>query len=306
MDLSKHITPNQILTGISPQDKWELIDTMLTALHAHPVCKRQRDEVRERISSTVIDREKTMSTGLGHGLAFPHGRVADFHGFAVCIATLAAPIEYGTPDKKPVSIACMVVTSENNPTIALRVMGVLSRLLSDEKTRSFFLSATDSEKVYNFIIEKKIDLDVSVTARDIMRPRIASVNPETPLREVTYIMMKNKLEAVPVTDNDGRVVGEITCDILFQEGIPDFFTQLKSVSFIRHFDPFEKYFDVEAHSTAAKVMSTSFALVEKDATMMEIVFLLSVKNHAKLYVAEDGVLQGVVDRIDVLDRILNL
>lgn len=306
MDLSRHIGPEQILSNISVEDKWDLIERMISVLMDHPVCLRQSPEVRARIAPTIMDREKTMSTGLEEGLALPHGRVPGFKGFAVAIATLAEAIDYGTPDDKPVSIACMVVTSQDNPTIALRVMGVLSRLLARESARQRILEAGDPQDLYNFILMEKMDLDVSIIARDLMRTRVVSVSPETPLREVTYTMMKNRLDCIPVVDSEARVVGEITCDILFKEGVPDFFSQLQSVSFIKDFDPFENYFSAEARAHAAKVMSPDFALVEKDATIMEIVFLLSVQNHHKVYVAEQGVLRGIIERIDVLDRILNL
>lgn len=306
MDLSSHISPDQILTGITPPDKWALIDIMSAALKKHPICLRQDDTVFDAITPTIITREKTMSTAIGHGIAFPHGRVRGFRDFVVCIASLARPIEYETPDNVPISLAVMVVTSENNPTIALQVISVLSRLCADPATRAFFTETEDSKDIYSYLQKKKLNLDVSITARDIMRIPLTHVTPDMPLREITYIMMKNRLEALPVTDNDAHVVGEITCDILFQKGIPDFFTQLKSVSFIRDFDPFEKYFAEEAQAVAADVMNTSCACVEEDATLMEIVFLLSVKNHPKVYVTRKTQLAGIIDRSDVLDRILNL
>jgi predicted transcriptional regulator len=101
-------------------------------------------------------------------------------------------------------------------------------------------------------------------------------------------------------------VGEITCDLLFKKGMPDFFSQLASVGFIKNFDPFEKYFEQEANSVAADVMSDDFAAVPETATLMEIVYLLSVRGYWKVYVVREGKRIGVIDRAAVLDRILNL
>jgi CBS-domain-containing membrane protein len=120
-------------------------------------------------------------------------------------------------------------------------------------------------------------------------------------------MLEHSLSAVPVAGSDGQIVGEITCDILFRYGLPDFFTRLKSVAFIREFDPFEKYFEKEADSVAGDVMSDHPAVMPPTATLLEIVFALAVEKHMNVYiVAENGALVGVIDRAAVLDRILNL
>lgn len=137
------------------------------------------------------------------------------------------------------------------------------------------------------------------------QPRVF-ITTDTPLKQVTQKMHELYLDAMGIVDKDHKLVGEITTDRLLTLGIPDFFTQLKSVSFINEYDPFEKYFEKEAHQTAADVMSTKYAAVEEDATLLEVVFHLAVQRHAKCHVVRDGVLVGVIDRIVVLDRILNM
>ena len=306
MDLSKHISPQLILPQQDVRDKWELLDRMVDALLASPLCRQQPDEVTALIRDTILKREHSMSTGLGRGNAFPHARVPGFSGFAVCLATLKYDLDFAALDGKPIRMACMILVPEENPTLALRVMGALTTLLSDEAVRRYFYSESDPESLYEYLRKLQIDLDISITAREIMRAPLGLIYPATPLRSVARLMHEHHLEAIAVIDNDGRIVGEITCDLLFKKGVPDFFSQLGSVSFIRHFDPFEKYFDEEAHATATQVMSTDFAVVEETATLMEIVYLLSVRNHPKVYVVRDGSICGTIDRIAVLDRILNL
>ncbi|MCA9546301.1 MAG: CBS domain-containing protein, partial [Myxococcales bacterium] len=96
-------------------------------------------------------------------------------------------------------------------------------------------------------------------------------------------------------------------DDLFTLGMPDFFRQLKSVSFIAEFDPFEKYFSKEAHLKARDVMTKDVAKVPPTATILEIVHLLSVHRYPKVFVVDEADrLLGVIDRIRVVDRLLNL
>ncbi|MBU0677186.1 MAG: PTS sugar transporter subunit IIA [Verrucomicrobia bacterium] len=306
MNLTKHTGATQILTGVTARDKWDLIDRMLDVLVIHPTCCKQADEVRALIRPTMLAREKEMSTGMGDGYAFPHARVAGFRGFAVALAIVPDGLEYEAPDGQPIRIACMVVTSKENPTVGLRAMSAVTRLLADPSVSDFFLHESDPEKVYEFLQERNVGLDIAVKARDVMRPPRVSIPPDTPLPRVTYLMLQHHVEAAPVTDDQNVVVGQITCDLLFQKGIPDFFGQLHSISFIKDFDPFEKYFEEEAMALARDIMSDDFGCVEEDSTLLEIIHLLSVYHHPKLYVLREGKLVGIVDRIAVLERILNL
>lgn len=306
MELTRYFSSDQILLGVKVRDKWELLDRMVEAIKTGKVCKRQDEDVKNRIHADIIAREKTSSTGFGDGFAFPHARVEGFVGFAFCMAVLDEPLEYGAMDNKPVQIACMAITPENTPGIGLKAMGVIACLLGDPKVKEYFLSQNNPREVFDFIDNKGLRLDSSITAENIMRTPILDVNTTTPLRQVTKSMMKNRIETVPVLDDSEKVVGEITCNGLFKRGIPDFFSQLASVAFIRDFDPFEAYFEKEAHSTAADIMSTDYATVETTSTMMEIIYLLAVRNYSKIYVLNNGKLVGIIDRIAVLDKVLNL
>jgi PTS system nitrogen regulatory IIA component len=305
MDLSNHMSPEQILLSAEASTKWELIDKMLDAIVEHPICKRQTPAVQEQIRKDVVEREKNATTYMGQGFALPHARIEHFRGFVVCMAVLKDAIEWGD-EGGAVRIAFMVLSSEENPTVILKVMSVLAHLLSDDQTKEMFLKASDPNALFEYIREKKIDPDVSILARDIMRTSFPTVRPTTLLRRVTHRMFINGVEAIAVVDDDGAFHGEITCERLLKRGMPDFFNQLMSVSFIKDFDPFEKYFEVEGCSTAEDAATTDCAVADHETTMMEIVYMLAVRKYSQVYVVKDGKLCGTIDRTTVLDQILNL
>lgn len=146
----------------------------------------------------------------------------------------------------------------------------------------------------------------AVIASDIMGPPRLALSPEMPLQEATRLMADHRAAAVPVLDGD-KLVGEIVADDLFKLGIPDFFSQLKSVGFIRYFDPFEEYFAVEIASKVSDVMNTEFKAFPETATLIEIVFAISVQKCPLIYiVGERNKLLGVIDRTLLLKRIINL
>lgn len=119
-------------------------------------------------------------------------------------------------------------------------------------------------------------------------------------------MSTHNLRAIPVVNNEREILGEITVERLFKYGLPEFFGQLKSVSFIAEFDPFEKYFEDEQHVLASDMMESTARAVPMDYTIMEIVFDLAVKAHPKLYVVdENNRWVGTIDKGLVLDNVIN-
>jgi len=305
MEFIKHLSPAQILLSVEARDKWDVIDRMLDAILEHPICKRQSEYVLEHIREFVVQREHDSATYMGNEIALPHARIKNFRGAAICIAVLKNAIRWEDGEAS-VKVVFMVLASEENPTVILKTMSALAQLLTDEETKQRFFTETNPEALYEYLSAKHVDLDISILARDIMQTRYPSVQPDTPLRQVTHKMFVHRVEAIAVVDEDDKFHGEITCEILLKRGVPDFFNQLMSVSFIKDFDPFEKYFEVEAQSTARDAANTECAVTHEKATLMEIIYLLAVKKYQKVYVVKDGKLSGTIARTRVLDQILNL
>jgi len=306
MEETPYFSKNLVLIGIEAPDKWALIERMIDALAASPAIKKQRDFTPTVLRDAVFSREREQSTGLGDGFAFPHARIAGLERISLCLALPKTPVDFGALDGQPAMVVCMMLVPEEQAPQALRIMAQFARMMSDPVDREFLTKIDDAALLSMYIRRRVLGIDAPVTAADIMRPPEMRIGPDTALREATRLMRQNLLDSVAVTEEDGRIVGEITCDDLFKLGMPDFFSQLKSISFIREFDPFEKYFAGEGSTLARDVMSGEFATIPEEATLLEIVFELAVHRHARVYVVRDGKQVGVIDRILVLDRVINL
>jgi len=303
--LVQYLAPEQILVGIEAHDRYDLMSQMLDALVKSPSFRAQANVSREQAWQALVEREKKQSTGIGDGVAFPHGRIPGYKGLSVCLAVLKHPVDYGSIDGKPVQIACMMLAPEEQPALALRLYSKVAELLADKAIRDYFLSVTDASAIYDYLREREFTVETTLTARDIMRSDFLKLSPEMPLQDVTHLMMRHRVEAAAVLEKDESIVGMITCDDLFRLGVPEFFSHLQSVAFIREFDPFEKYFLNEGKACAKDVMSRDFAALPLEATMLEIVFALTVQKYPKVYIVKDDKCIGVIDRTTVLDRIIN-
>ena len=302
------LTPDRILLYVQATDKWQLIDQLVGV--AAEVVGRSRGTLlgrpgrERRILESVVAVEKSRSTGMGHGCALPHARVRGLVAPVACLAVLERPIDFAAPDGELVAVVCLLLIPEDQPGLALKLMAELAAIFGDGRTLDAIRSASDPIAVYELIRACEHDRPRPVTARSIMRQPLFDIHPDTPLTEVTRLLHVHGVDAASVVDHDGTLVGEITCDLLFRSGMPEFLGQLRSVAFIKNFDPFDRYFQMLKTATAADVMSTSPAAVPETATLLEVIFLLAVRNHMKVFVVRDGKRVGVIDRSAVLKLIL--
>ncbi len=260
----------------------------------------------EKIFELIKAREEQSSTAVGGGLLLPHIRLAGLEQLVVVIGRFDKPFTgCETPDEKPLDIACLLLVPEENPVEGLRFMADLGGCIRTPEKRARLLAAQNVDELREVLAEQRTQTHTLVAA-DIMVPVRVFATPRMQLKEATRLMAESRQEIIPVLDGK-KLVGELSSVELFKLGIPDFFSQLKSVGFIRYFDPFEKYFAVEAASRVEDVMNRDLPPFHPDATLIEVVFAISVLKQPVIYVTNHRQeLQGVISQAQLLGRIINL
>ncbi|MBN2703990.1 MAG: PTS sugar transporter subunit IIA [Pontiellaceae bacterium] len=281
----------------------EVFDRILKTLCSNPFYAVNSTLSHEGILEALIKREAQRSTAVGEGIAFPHARLEGLSQALVAVVTLDEPVMFA---ESPVKIICLFLVPASDAAISLKLMAQLSRMLMDSTVRDQILAAKDTESLRNIVKHLNPRIDKAIEARDIMRPPSFGIREDEPVLKCTHTMSVNNLQAIAVVNAENHLVGEITVERLFKYGLPDFFSKLKSVSFIAEFDPFEKYFADERNILARDMMETTARTVPTNYTIMEIVFDLAIKNYSQLYVTdEDGRWIGTIDKGVVLDNVIN-
>lgn len=303
MDYTKYVTDGQVLSGCQADDKDSLIRALVQSAARGPLFAANPGLTVEAVEAALLAREAERPTMLAPGIACPHARIPGLVGAGGSAAVLARPFPYGSADESPVRVAVLLVVPAERPPLALRLLANVARL-GNRETLQEILEA-DAEALPELIRKLVFVVHAPLLARDVMREPLCEVYPSTLVSDMARTMARLNLDAMGIVSEENALVGEITSDALFTSGMPEFFSQLKSVSFIKEFDPFDGYFDRVAHQTVGEVMTTNVARVPEDATMLEVIFLLSVKRHPKVYVERDGKLVGVIDRARVLNEVIN-
>jgi len=101
---------------------------------------------QQQVFRVLIDRERLGSTGVGHGVALPHGRMAEVGDAVLALATLSEPLDYQAPDRQHVDIVVGLLVPEKATDTHLQILARLAGLLSQPALRAQLLAAGGAEE----------------------------------------------------------------------------------------------------------------------------------------------------------------
>lgn len=304
MSISDYVQPDSIFLNLNVSDKEVLLGRLIDLAESTPVYAAQPPEIRALLRPMVLQRECYGSTAIGNGILFPHARIPGFSGLLVLLATCRQPLLVPTPDGEPISLACLAIVPAERPSLAIKLVAALSRLFANEEARELLRNADSPKEVADYIAAHDAPLESVIHVRDVYRPYEWTAAPDTPVREIARQLLQCRMPGVAVLDSEKRLLGEVTLTRLQRFGLPNFFLNLKSVSFVRQFDPFEQYFLKEAQSTAHDVMNEEVSRLPEDGTLMEAIHALAVNRRALVHVCRGDRAVGYVDSVGVLNRVL--
>ncbi len=113
--------------------------------------ENSRQVPRARVFDSLFDREKLGSTGLGCGVAIPHGRTKALKEPVCAFVRTRAPIAFESPDGAPVRLVFAMLVPEHATEAHLQILSELAQMFSDEGFRERLLSAADAATVHRLI-----------------------------------------------------------------------------------------------------------------------------------------------------------
>ena len=106
---------------------------------------------RSTVFDSLFAREKLGSTGLGQGVAIPHGRIKGLKDARGAFVRLAQPVPFESPDGQPVSLAFVLLVPEKATEKHLQILSELAQMFSDKALRELLTRAPDAEALYQLI-----------------------------------------------------------------------------------------------------------------------------------------------------------
>jgi PTS system nitrogen regulatory IIA component len=108
---------------------------------------------RARVFDSLFDREKLGSTGLGYGVAIPHGRIKTIKEPVCAFVRAAQPIAFESPDGEPVRLVFAMLVPEHATEAHLEILSELAQMFSDAAMRESLAAAPDVAAAHRLITE---------------------------------------------------------------------------------------------------------------------------------------------------------
>jgi len=148
MDLSDLIEVSAVMPALKANSKKQLLQ-MLAEKAATITGIPERE-----IFDTVLQREKLGSTGVGSGIAIPHGKLPGVKKITGVFARLEAPVDFESLDDQPVDLVFLLLAPESAGADHLKALSRIARVLRDQDTVSKIRGSDDAAAIYTFLAEK--------------------------------------------------------------------------------------------------------------------------------------------------------
>ncbi|MCJ7692693.1 MAG: PTS sugar transporter subunit IIA [Sedimentisphaerales bacterium] len=150
MNLTKILQSSCVRVPLKGKDKKGIITELVDVLAENGLLL-DRDAVLE----AVLMREQTRSTGIGSGIAIPHGKCGAVKELVMAIGIASEPIDFESVDGKGVMIVLLLVSPSDQTGPHIQALAKISRLMLDDKFKESLEKAGNSEEAYELISKKE-------------------------------------------------------------------------------------------------------------------------------------------------------
>jgi PTS system nitrogen regulatory IIA component len=144
MNIRNLIKLDRILLNIEANSKKRVLEIISQAVgDTHP------EYLAHEVFTSLLNRERLGSTGIGHGVAIPHGRLSDDGDTIGVFVTLNEGINFDSIDNEPVTMLFSLLIPKNSTEEHLKILAKLASFFHIEENRARLMNARSIESVYN-------------------------------------------------------------------------------------------------------------------------------------------------------------
>jgi PTS system nitrogen regulatory IIA component len=118
------------------------------------VVKKETTVDSTELLRVLLEREELGSTGIGDGIAIPHGKIKKIDKLIVSFGRSLDGVDFQSMDGKPTHIIFLLIAPENSAGIHLKALARISRLLKDSAFRRNIMGAATSQEIYDIIAQE--------------------------------------------------------------------------------------------------------------------------------------------------------
>jgi len=153
MRLTEILKPQNIKVPLAAKTKAEAISELVDLLVASGDVKDGK-----KVLDAVLEREATRTTGIGNGLAIPHGKCNGVDHLVMAIGRPLAPIDFQAIDGRPVNLIWLLASPPDQTGPHIHALARISRLMTIDRFRQALAAAQTPQDLYNAIVQQENSL----------------------------------------------------------------------------------------------------------------------------------------------------
>lgn len=149
MRLADILTLDLVKVPLAAVDKKAAITELVDLLFNNRLVKD-----RDMVLASVLEREATRTTGVGHGLAIPHSKCGGVNRLVMAVGKPAQPMDFQAIDGQPVFIICLLVSPPDQTAAHIQALAKLSRLMINDTFRAKLKATQNPAEVFGTIMDQ--------------------------------------------------------------------------------------------------------------------------------------------------------
>ncbi|HTT67070.1 MAG TPA: CBS domain-containing protein [Gemmatimonadales bacterium] len=240
------------------------------------------------------------------GRAFlPHFRTDAAAELALAIGVAPQPICRSNDPNRCARVVVLIVAPTRDASEYLRAMSAVARALASDEVLAGLHAARSPDDVLALAGLRETPVPADVTVRDLMTMSVTTVGPDTTLNEAARVMLGRGVRALPVTGDNGEVLGLLTDGHLLKHLLPQTVQQLSTGQMKA-----VKRRTTRASPTSPRdlpvreAMDRTVLCLAEDQTIADVAALMLAKDVDRFPVTRDGALVGFLTRGDIVRKLL--
>jgi fructose-specific phosphotransferase system IIA component len=150
MTLTEILSPSGIKVPLASSDKEGIIRELVEVLS-----ENGNVSDREAVVRAVLRRERTRTTGIGRGVAIPHGRCAEVKSMVMAVGTLPGGVDFDSVDGGRVHLVVLLISPASQTGLHIQALARISRIMADETFCRRLTAAGTPEEIYAAIQQRE-------------------------------------------------------------------------------------------------------------------------------------------------------
>jgi len=148
MKLSELLGEENIVSELTARDKRTVLEELVEA-----IINSNSSVEKQSLVKVLLERERLGSTGIGDGVAIPHGKYPDLEQPLISFGRSIEGLDFESMDGQPAHLFFLLVAPENSANIHLKALATIARILKNSSFRKALMEATSSQEIYQRIAQ---------------------------------------------------------------------------------------------------------------------------------------------------------